>query len=140
MLRTLLWLLVLAALASGLALAAIDDDGYVLLVLPRWGRVELSLNFLLVLELIGFVLLYLIVRAIGGLIALPVSVKEFRARRARDKAEHGLHGAIAFAMEGRFSRALRQAEASFNTGHAPLLSALIAFFELTDRCCAHSFI
>ena len=126
MLRSLLWLLVLAALASGLALAATYDDGYVLFVLPRWGRVELSLNFLLVLDLISFVVLYLLVRSVSGLIALPVSVREFRARRARDKAEHGLHEAISFAMEGRFSRALRQAETSFNTGHAPLLSALIA--------------
>jgi HemY protein len=126
MLRSLLWLLVLGAFAAGLALAASYNDGYVLLVLPRWGRVEMSLNLLLVLALFGFVVFYLIARSLGALFALPASVREYRARRMRDNAERGLHEAINLAMEGRFSRALRLAEASYHAGHAPLLSALIA--------------
>ena len=60
--RTLLWLLTLGALAVGLALAAQYNDGYALFVLPPW-RVELSLNLLVVLVVIGFLLGYLLLRA-----------------------------------------------------------------------------
>ena len=123
--RILLWLLVLAALAAGLSLAAIYNDGYILLVLPPW-RVELSLNLLLVLALIGFVSLYFLVRSISALLALPVSVREFRARRAHEKADIALRDAMALSMEGRFGRALRLAEVSYAADHAPLLAALVA--------------
>jgi HemY protein len=44
--RALFWLLTLAALAVGLALAARYNEGYVLLVLPPW-RAEVSLNLFL---------------------------------------------------------------------------------------------
>ena len=46
--RTLLWIVAIAALAVGLTLAARYNTGYVLLVLPPY-RVEFSLNLLLVL-------------------------------------------------------------------------------------------
>lgn len=124
--KTLIWLLVLAALAAGLSLAMIYNDGYALLVLPRWGRIELSLNLLIILTTLCFVLLYLFVRSFGALLALPASVREYRARKARDKADAALREAITLAIEGRFGRALRLAEASYDAGHAPLLTALIA--------------
>jgi HemY protein len=123
--RTLLWLLVLAALAAGLSLAAVYNDGYVLFVLPPW-RVELSLNLFVILALLGFVALYFSLRSVGALLAMPASVREFRARHARDKADIALREAVTMTIEGRFSRALRLAEESFNAGHAPLLAAMIA--------------
>ena len=42
--RALSWLLLLAALAVGLALAARYNDGYVLVVLPPW-RAEVSPSY-----------------------------------------------------------------------------------------------
>ena len=51
--RALFWLLTLAALAVGLAVAANYNAGYVLLVIPPW-RVEVSLNFFLLLAVVGF--------------------------------------------------------------------------------------
>ena len=51
--RALFWLLTLAALAVGLALAARYNDGYVLLVLPPW-RAEVSLNLFLLASIVGF--------------------------------------------------------------------------------------
>ena len=123
--RILLWLLTLSALAAGLSLAAIYNDGYVLLVLPPW-RVELSLNLLLILAMVGFVALYFLVRSISALLALPISVREFRARRAHEKADEALRDAVALSMEGRFGRALRRAEEAYTADHAPLLAALVA--------------
>ncbi|CAG4884140.1 Homolog of E. coli HemY protein [Georgfuchsia toluolica] len=123
--RALLWLLILAALAAGLSLAALNNGGYVLLALPPW-RAELSLNLMLILTLLGFFLFYLFVRSFGALIALPASVREFRRHRAHETADSALREAVIMSMEGRYSRALRLAEISFDAGHAPLLAALLA--------------
>lgn len=123
--RILLWLLVLAALAAGLSLAALHNDGYALLVLPPW-RIELSLNLLLLLALAGFLVVHLTMRAISALVGMPASVREYRARRARENAEAALCDAVSLSFEGRFGRALRRAEAAFNAAYVPLLAALIA--------------
>ena len=63
--RTLFRLLVLAVLAVGLAIAARYNEGYVLLVMPPW-RAELSLNFFLLLAVLGFTLGYFFVRMVWG--------------------------------------------------------------------------
>ena len=53
--RALIWLIALFALAAGLAMVAGLNQGYVLMVLPPW-RMQLSLNFFLLLALGGFLL------------------------------------------------------------------------------------
>ena len=82
--RTLFWLLTLAALAVGLAVAARYNTGYVLLVMPPW-RVEVSLNFFLLLAAVGFVVLYWVVRLVAHTLALPRSVASFRQRQRLNK-------------------------------------------------------
>ncbi len=123
--RALLWLLTLAALAVGLALAARYNDGYVLLVLPPW-RVELSLNLLILLELAGFIVLYLFLRALSHTLRLPRAVREYRARRQREKAERALNDAVRFSFEGRYGHALKSAVSAHDAGYAPALAALVA--------------
>lgn len=123
--KALIWLVGLAALAAGISVIAIYNDGYALLVLPPW-RVELSLNLLLILALAAFFLLFLLMRWFGALLAMPASVREYRARRARDTVDAALREAMTMLLEGRFSRALRAAEAAYNAGHASLLAALLA--------------
>jgi uncharacterized protein HemY len=59
--RALLWLIAIFAFAAGLAMIAGLNDGYVLVVLPPW-RVQLSLNFFLLLAIAGFLLAYLLLR------------------------------------------------------------------------------
>lgn len=126
MLRSLLWLLLLAALAVGLSLAARYNDGYALFVLPPW-RVELSLNFLVVAALIAFFSFYWLFRVTGALTRLPQEVRAYRARRAKGSAESTLHEAIRCVAEGRFSLAIRSAEKTFDSGHARGLAALVAW-------------
>lgn len=123
--RSLLWLLTLAALATGLALAARYNDGYALLVLPPW-RIELSLNLSIVLLIGGFTVGYLLLHSIASVLRLPASVREFRARRARAKADHALREAVLLWQEGRFGHAIKSAELAFDAGHSPGLAALIA--------------
>jgi HemY protein len=129
--RALLWFLILAALATGLALAARYNAGYALLVLPPW-RVELSLNLLIALLLGGCVLAYFSLHSIAAVLRLPAAVREFRARRAKAKAEGALRTAMLLWQEGRFGHAVKSAEIAFAAGHAPGLAALIALR------CAHA--
>lgn len=123
--RTLLWLLTLAALAVGLALAARYNDGYVLLVLPPW-RAELSLNLMILLQLIGFTLCYLSLRIVLHTLHLPQAVSEFRVRRRREQAERALADAIRYSYEGRYGHALNSAERAYEADYAPALAALVA--------------
>jgi HemY protein len=83
--RSLFWLLTLAALAIGVALLGRLSDGYVLWVVPPW-RVELSLNLFVLAQLATLLVVYLLMRAIVNTLDMPRVVAEFRARRARHAA------------------------------------------------------
>lgn len=107
--RALFWLLILAALAVGLALAARYNEGYVLLVLPPW-RAEVSLNLFLLLCAAGFFVIYLLARAVSHTLALPHAVAEFRRRRRQEKAALALRDAWRLLQEGRYGHAMRCAE------------------------------
>jgi uncharacterized protein HemY len=74
--RALFWVLLLAAAAVAITLAARYNPGYVLLVLPAH-RVELSLNFLIALILIGFAALYAVLRVLAHVLRLPTRCAGF---------------------------------------------------------------
>jgi HemY protein len=124
--RTIFRLLLLLSLAVGLAVIAHHNTGYVLLVLPPW-RAELSLNFFLLLALLGFLLSYFVVRSIGHMLALPDAVAAFRRRRQRRQALQAHFAAARLVQEGRFGQALRQAENAWADHPAPAVVALIAW-------------
>ncbi|MDK9701828.1 MAG: heme biosynthesis protein HemY [Sulfuritalea sp.] len=107
--RAVLWLLILAAAAVGLALAARYNDGYVLLVLPPW-RAEVSLNLFLLASIVGFFVVYLLARAVSHTLGLPRAVAEFRRRRRQEKTALALHDAWRLLQEGRYGHAMRCAE------------------------------
>lgn len=107
--RALFWLLTLAALAVGLALAALYNEGYVLLVLPPW-RAEVSLNLFVLAAIAGFFVIYLLARAVSHTLALPSAVAEFRHRRQQEKSALALRDAWRLLQEGRYGHAMRCAE------------------------------
>ncbi len=136
--RTLFWLVTLAALAVALALAARYNDGYALLVLPPW-RLELSLNLLAVLLLMVFAAGYAITRGLVTIFGLPKAVQRFRARRSRAQVEAGLRDALRLFYEGRYSHALKCAEVAYDNSltqampHGlPALLALRAAHAMRD--------
>ncbi|MBK9020700.1 MAG: heme biosynthesis protein HemY [Sulfuritalea sp.] len=107
--RALFWLLILAALAVGLALAARYNEGYVLLVLPPW-RAEISLNLFLLLCAVGFFVIHLLARAVSHTLGLPRAVAEFRRRRREERSTQALRDAWRLLQEGRYGHAMRCAE------------------------------
>ncbi len=123
--RRLFRLLALFALAVGIAVAARFNDGYLLLVLPPY-RVDISLNLVLLLSAMSFLLFYGVVRGIVLALTLPERVDEFRRRRQRDKAAESLHDGWRLLFEGRFSQAMRKASEAYGAGESPGLAALLA--------------
>jgi HemY protein len=123
--RRLLWLLALFALAVGVSLLVRFNDGYMVVVFPPY-RAELSLNLAMILVVVGFTLLYGLLRGFARTRAFPARVRAFHERRRLDRAAGDFQDALRLLFEGRFSHALKKAEAAHTAGHSPGLSALVA--------------
>jgi len=123
--RMLLWVMVIAALAVGVTLAATQNAGIVLLVLPPY-RTEISLNFFVVLLVAGFVACYALARAVSVVLRLPRQVREYRAARRREKARRSFLEALQEYFAGRYRRAEQAAAAANDVPEFPGLAALLA--------------
>jgi HemY protein len=123
--RGLMWVLAVFALAVGLSLAARLNDGYAILALPPY-RVELSLNFAILLGLAGFALGYVLLRLVTHTLRLPLHVRAFHARRRSEKGQAAMLAALRALFEGRYARAEKSAGEAYELAQAPALSALIA--------------
>lgn len=123
--RGLFWLLVVFAAAIALALIGRSETGYALFIYPPY-RVEISLVLFAVVALGGFALLYFASRLAHQVLALPVRVQAYRARRRRTRAQDALVASVQAYFEGRFARAEKDAARAYAGGSAPGLAALIA--------------
>ncbi|MFH1045161.1 MAG: heme biosynthesis HemY N-terminal domain-containing protein [Pseudomonadota bacterium] len=123
--RGLMWVLAVFALAVGVSLAAHLNDGYAIFVFPPY-RVELSLNFAILLGLAGFTLGYVLLRLVTHTLRLPLHVRAFRARRRGEKGRSAMLAALQALFDGRYARAEKSAGEAYALGEAPALSALIA--------------
>ena len=123
--KGLLWVLTLAALAVGIALAAHFNDGYVLLISPPY-RTEISLNLAILLLLAGFVIFYAVLRGLALTLSLPQRVREFRQRRLREKTAGEINDVTRLIYEGRYGLAMKKAAAAHAAGQSPALAAVLA--------------
>ena len=123
--RTLFWLLAVFAAAAALAVAARLDQGYVQFAYAQW-RVEMSLLMFGVLAALAFIALYALLRLLRHTFALPAYVREFWRRRRRDRAQAALADALQAWLEGRYTRAEKEASGAWEAGAAPGLAAIIA--------------
>lgn len=143
--RALFWVLLLAALAVAITLAARYNAGYVLLVVYPY-RVELSLNLLIALLLIGFAALYVLLRVLAHALRLPDQVRQFRERRRLERAAQTLVAALRAYFEGRYAQAEKAAvdaiELKEHSGLAAVIAARAAHelraFERRDSYLARS--
>jgi HemY protein len=122
--RGLVWLLVLftAAVAASVAL---EDGGYVVLVVPPW-RVEVSLVLTILTLLAVFALGYFAVRLASHALALPTHVRAFRARRHERSGRRALSQALQALFEGRYGQVEKHATQAWESGAEPGLASLIA--------------
>jgi HemY protein len=123
-----------------LVLRARVDAGHVLFFYPPW-RVEMSMAFFVAAALVSFVALYYLLRLIGNALALPATVRAWRARRRRERAHTALAAALQAYYEGRYARAEKEAGFAADNGPSPGVAALLAAraahqmrdFERRDR-------
>src|SRR5256885_1406430 len=138
--RSLFWLLAVFAAAVALVILGRVDAGYVLFIFPPY-RVELTMLFFALAALASFLALYALLRVLGQALALPATVRAYRARRRRERAHGALAGALQAYYEGRYRRAEKEAALAFEIGAVPGLAALLAArashqmrdFERRDR-------
>ena len=127
--RLFLWLLALMAAAIGIAVTARFNPGNVVLFYPPY-RLDLSLKFFLVLQVLLFVVLYALIRAVRSTLAMPVRVAEYRLRKRERDGNKGLRDALKALFEGRFGQAqkaaTRAATLPDNEGLAALIGARAA--------------
>jgi HemY protein len=127
--RLFLWLVALMAAAIGIAVTARFNPGNVVLFYPPH-RIDLSLNFFVVLEVALFVLLYVLVRAVRATLKMPARVAAYRQRKRERDGNKGLREALKALFEGRFGHAekaaARAAELEENAGVAALIGARAA--------------
>ena len=123
--RTLFWLLAVFAAAAALAVAARLDQGYVQFAYAQW-RVEMSLLMFVVLAALAFVALYALLRLLRHTFSLPAYVREFWRRRRREQAQAALADALQAWLEGRYTRAEKEASRAWEADAAPGLAAIIA--------------
>ncbi len=123
--RALIWLIGIFAIAVGVAMVAGLNDGYVLLVAPPW-RVQLSLNLLVVMVVVGSALGYALIRLISRTLQLPTRVAQWREKRRRERAGRALTDSISALFEGRFSQSLKAASRAYDMGDEASIAALVA--------------
>lgn len=107
--RIALWLLGLFAVAVAAALFAGNNPGSITVFWPPY-RVDLSLNLVLVLLLLGFLTLHLAWRALAVLFALPREARLWRLRQRERNMQQSLLDALSNLVAGRFVRAKKAAE------------------------------
>ncbi len=107
--RAALWFLALFGMAVAVSLLAGNNQGTVTLFWPPY-RIDLSLNFVLLLLFAGFTLVYLALRALSALQALPRQAQRWRMQQ-KERAMHGaMLDAVAQLLAGRFVRARKAAQ------------------------------
>ena len=127
--RLLLWIVALMAAAIGIAVTARFNPGNVVLFYPPH-RIDLSLNFFVVLEVLLFMLLYALVRAFYATVSMPARVAAYRRRKRERDGNKGLRDALKALFEGRFGHAekaaAKAADLAENAGLAALIGARAA--------------
>lgn len=124
--RPFLWLLILFASAISLAVSTHFNAGNVAIFYPPY-RVDISLNFFLLLALLLFVLVYGVIRTIRITQKMPGRVAAYRHKKRETDGNMALREALKFLFEGRFGHAekaaYRAAELQDNAGLAALIGA-----------------
>ncbi len=123
--RALSWLLLLALLAGVAALLAVRDGGgnVVFLVSPQ--RIDLSLNFFILIGVVVLIGVYWIARLVQRMVDFPARVASYRARRGEIGGTRALRDALRALFEGRFARAERAAQAAQQLPEIAGLAALV---------------
>ncbi|CAB3862655.1 MAG: protoheme IX synthesis protein [Achromobacter sp.] len=102
--RTWFWTLLLAVIAVTLAVVLRSHSGNVLLLVWPW-RISMSLTLAVLLIVAAFVVLYVGLRLLAWLLAIPDRVRAWRGKRAQARDHELLERGWIGLLEGRYSHA-----------------------------------
>ncbi|MCC7546980.1 MAG: hypothetical protein IT532_04375 [Burkholderiales bacterium] len=125
MLRPLIWVIGLFALAVALTVAARYSTGFVLVVLPTH-RIELSITLAVLLLLLAFLALYVLASALLIALGMPGRARAYRATQERARARRVLENGLRAFLEGRYGRAQRAVSEAAQAGEWPGPSLALA--------------
>lgn len=127
--RIFLWLIALFAIAIGIAVVLTYNPGNVVFFYPPY-RIDLSLNFFLLLSALLFALVYGVIRTIRTTQNMPALVAAYRQQKRSRDANKALRESLKALFEGRFGHAEKAAsratELPDNAGLAALIGARAA--------------
>lgn len=123
--RWLFWIILVLLGAIGLSLFAGNNEGYVLIVRPPY-RLELSVNLLLALIIISFILLHVVLRLINYAQRLPGNVKAYKESKRFREGRAALVEALHALAAGRYAQAEKSAGRALELGEDAGMSALVA--------------
>jgi HemY protein len=123
--RMLFWLFLLAAFGVVVALVAQFNDGNVAIFAPPY-RIDLSLNFFLLLLALLLLAVYLLARLAHALAEFPRRVAAYRASRDVMGSLRALRVAVLALLEGRYARVERAARDAQASPESAALAALLA--------------
>ncbi|MBL0088247.1 MAG: heme biosynthesis protein HemY [Ideonella sp.] len=106
--RGVIWFILLAVAAVVAALTLGDNDGLVTFYWGGW-RLDLALNFFLLLAIAGGMITMYAVQAVNVLIGLPERAREWRAQRHERAAHAALREALTEYFSGRYTRSHKAA-------------------------------
>jgi HemY protein len=138
--RALAVFLVLAAAAVALAILLRLNHGYVLFVAPPY-RVELSQNAFIILAIVGFLIVYALLRGAARLARLPANVRDARRRRQVERFRSKQDAAVVALLEGRHGKARQYAQEALaipSSSPVPALLGARAALETRDYAAASS--
>jgi len=107
--RAALWFLGLFAMAVAIALFAGNNQGTITVFWPPY-RVDLSLNLVLLLLALLFLVLHVALRALAALFAIPGHAHSWRLQHQERAMHLALLDALSHLVAGRFIRARKAAE------------------------------
>lgn len=107
--RAALWFLALFGMAVTIALFAGNNQSTITVFWPPY-RVDLSLNLVLVLLGLLFLILHVALRALSALFAIPAHARLWRIQHQERSMHMALLDAVSHLMAGRFIRARKAAE------------------------------
>lgn len=111
--RSVFWLLGLAAVAVALALLVGNNRATVTLFWPPW-RYDVSFNFVLFALLCGFVLVHAALRALAVVRELPAQARRWRSQQLERAVVGWVLDALANQLAGRFVRAQSAAQTALD--------------------------
>jgi HemY protein len=134
--RAALWFLGLFGVAAAIALFAGNNQGTITLFWPPY-RVDLSLNLVLLLLALLFFALYVAVRALSALFAMPGLARRWRIQHQERTIHLALIDALSNLIAGRFVRARKAAEAVLARDSAMTRSGEALAYSARLRALSH---